>query len=458
MNFENVQEKVNLERRIRKHIHGKKQIFEVESPPGFSGVCERFAKAIVHRRWNLEDDEIKVSSEHGKVRIENAPFDLAHTLLLEGLPFTDVKIQIFRGRCSTIEKLHSVLEKIPWDIWVPAQRRLNWNIRVNSLKSRLYNESQLKIEMMEFLHRRFSHPTFQDTAEIACDVWIERESLEIFLSLGGRNYWQRGQKQTFQHAAPLREDIASCLVLRLRELSLEWHGTDRPTKVFNPFCGTGTLLHEAAILIADCGQLTSNCNNWSYPNLPFFKAASFEHERKKLAERLSLKHSSSAKVTFQAEDLEKDLCEATEQWFHAMNKSGYDCGEAVAHCKNSIDNDATWFCKTSENDMFWILANPPFGLRLSNAHQGGTEQLYARFADRIFKSVHRRGHENSPIASGVVLCPTEAIWQTVRTALKNWPQCCEHFTLGGLDMRAFYFSSPSVDGKRSFQVRKPKSL
>lgn len=455
MNFENVQEKVNLERRIRKHIHGKKQIFEVESPPGFSGVCERFAKAIVHQRWNPDQDEIKFSSENGKVRIENAPFDLAHTLLLEGLPFTDVKVQIFRGRCSTNEKLNSILEKIPWDIWVPAQRQLDWKLRVNSLKSRLYNESQLKSEMMEFFHRRFPHPTFQDTAEIACDVWIERESLEIMMSLGGRNYWQRGQKQTFQHAAPLREDIASCLVLRLRELSLEWHGTDRPTKVFNPFCGTGTLLHEAATLISDCGQLTSNFHSWSYPQLPFFKSASFDHERKKLLERHLLKNSTSSKVTFQAEDVEKNLCEATEQWFPAMNKSGYDCGDVVAHCKDSSDDDSSWFCKSSDADMIWVLANPPFGLRLSNAHQGGTEKLYARFAERIFQSVQRLNHEKKLVASGVLLCPTEAIWQTVRKTLKDWPQRCEHFTLGGLDMRAFYFSSPPSEGKRSFPRQKP---
>jgi 23S rRNA G2445 N2-methylase RlmL len=435
-------EKMNLERRIRKHIHGKKQTFEIDAPPGFSGLCERFARELVTKKWNSELNDIRITSEHGRVRIEDAPFELCHDLLLDGLPFTDVKILIFRGRCSTDDKFRTILEKISWDMWVPKKENLVWNLRVNSLHSRLYNEGRLKLEMTEFLKRRFSGDGGLPSTEVDCDVWIERESLEIFVSLGGRNYWQRGQKQTLHHAAPLREDIAACLVLRLRELSLEWYGIARPRHVVNPFCGTGTLLHEAATLLQDFGRLPAKHDFWNYKRLPFYRKSSFEHSLKKRNESRLSSNPKSSQVTYLGEDLDKDLCDATEQWFRSMRDSGLQCDSGSARCHDSRAGDLPWMKEVEQGEAIWLLANPPFGLRLSNSHHGGTERLYEDFVKRICAWARPADTMETPLVMGVLLCPTEAIWQSVRRSLKGWPQCCEHFTLGGLDIRAFYFSSP----------------
>ena len=446
------------ERRIRKHIHGKTHTFEIECAPGFTELCKRWCDQLWSESpTHAKHPECAALVKNGRLVIENAPFDYCHDLLLRGQPFTDVKIQIFRGRCSNEDKLISHLNSIPWEIWIPQDKKIAWDLRIDSLRSQLYNEKKIKLLFHKFLEQRFARPSTTEDQDIALDLNLEREVLTVSLSLGGRNFWQRKQKESLSHTAPLREDIAACLIIRMHELGVLWGLGHPPQCVLNPFCGTGTLLHESALFLAHIGNMLDQSNTWSYPHLPFYKKAAFLYREKRILNEVKQSFLESENlVTFRAEDLQPDCVSAAQEWFESTGIQNFMPHRAESKCHNSVvPHPLDGLTIPRDNGLGWIVSNPPFGIRLSNNSQGGTENLYRDFAQRI-ASLSNTNSSMRPIERlswlGVVLCPNEDCWRIVQRTLSNWQQKCEHFTLGGLDIRAVYFGHV-VKGAASFAAR-----
>lgn len=429
-------------RRIRKHIYGKKQTFEVECPPGFSELCKKWVDQLLASFISPADSEkCSVQIKNGRVVIENAPFDVCHELLLRGQPFTDVKIQILKGRCSSSDKLQSLLERIAWDMWIPEKTNIDWDIRVDSLRSQLYNEKKLKTLCLDFLGRKFASDSATAPLPVGLDLNLEREVLSLSLSLGGRTFWQRGLKNQVVHAAPLREDLAACIVSRMRDIGQSWGLAHRPDQVINPFCGTGTLLHESAILLSGLGHVLDRSTKWTYLHLPFCRKPALFDRLKKIQNEIRQSNAcSQSPILFQAEDIQAEYSQAAYDWFEQSNLMSYQPVRLEQMCIDSANHTDKTF--SGEFHHLWIVSNPPFGLRLSNSSQGGTATLYRQFADRIGR-LRQQKKSYPPLANqtvlGVVLCPDEDCWRIMQSMLKNWKQKCEHLTLGGLDIRAFYF-------------------
>jgi len=442
MNSQVAQTNKNAERRIRKHIHGQSHTIECLVPAGFIELGKRAAAGLVKKKTDdgtIESTVIK--SQHGRVRIEGIDFDGIHQFLIEGTVFTEIGLRIHRSRCSTEQKMLQILNEIEWDLWLPEPKKTKIDFRVDSHSSQLYHEARTKRLISEFFEKKkFNVDANSDNKNVCCislDVIFERDVLEIFVSLSGRNFWKRGHKENIRHAAPLREDIASCLVHRLAELTTEHLQISQPTCVINPFCGTGTLLHESAIYLWKSGHLSSERSEWAYSKLPFFKDKSFAHALKLKAQSIALTPTENAfKVRFIGEDLDADLCRVTQAWFDQTNLKL----SRQAHAK--ILNIDSCFAKISSTDFggtdaIWVLANPPFGLRLSTERQGGIEELYSNFALRMSELfVHL--NKISVSASCLILCPNEVVWKILQNTLKEFRRESEHFTLGGLDIRAFY--------------------
>lgn len=435
-----------LERRIKKHIHAQLHTVECSIPPGFVELGKRFVETLLTGHTSSDPQaQTKVEIHGNNVRIENLPFDAVHELLFEGLVFSDIKIRILRSRCSAESKLEKIVSETDWQLWLPVVDGKSLDVRVDSLNSQLYHEGRIKRLFLDTLSKiKFQGKNETARSEkgepVALDITLEREVLEIFVSLGGRSFWKRGHKQTFQHAAPLREDIASCLVQRLAEISKEQLGIETPSHVLNPFCGTGTLLHESALSITKCSQLLSEISRWSYPCLPFFKEKSFAHVRKKKLGNLEQAMSGSVKsVSFFGEDLDPALCTATAKWFAEAQARIPIKAEAASFLVDSCKPNMH-LAKVSSGDCLWILANPPFGIRMSNESRGGSEKLYQQFGSRLADMMLSLSRKNGK-ACGVVLCPSEETWRAIQKELRQLRQICEHLTLGGLDIRAIYFTN-----------------
>jgi 23S rRNA G2445 N2-methylase RlmL len=440
---------VNLERRIRKHIHAQRHTFECQVPAGFAELGMRSGKHLL-AEYESPDSEnaLRFSLRGSRVRIENLPFDAINQLLFNGLVFSDIRLRMLRARCTGEQKLRQLLAEFPWELWALLKDAAEWEIRVDSQASHLYHEGKIKQIVREEVQKLFAQKAAADTAgassRVELDFILHREVLEIFISVSGRDFWKRGHKQTFEHAAPLREDIAACLVLRLSELSREKLKLHRPSHIFNPFCGTGTLMHEAALFLSGSAHLVSDNQHWAYPTLPFFKDKAFSHFRKKQIELRSKENGQLKLIHFLGEDLDPRLCEVSEKWFAQAGQHLHTLASANAVCRDSCQSTEA-YPADSQPSSLWIFANPPYGLRLSNRAQGGTEQLYLKFFQRM-ANLSRNFAEKSLPLCGVVLCPSEETWRIGVREMKGSFTHCEHFTLGGLDVRAFYFLNNKKSG------------
>lgn len=79
------------------------------------------------------------------------------------------------------------------------------------------------------------------TPQVTFDVYINRDQVTIALNTSGAPLFKRGYREETGEA-PLNEVVAAGLI--------RMSGWDRKSTFFDPFCGSGTLLIEAALLAA----------------------------------------------------------------------------------------------------------------------------------------------------------------------------------------------------------------
>jgi putative N6-adenine-specific DNA methylase len=133
------------------------------------------------------------------------------------------------------------IEAIPWERYLPAGKPVL--VRADSRASKLYHEKAVAERVLQGISKRLK-------AEVApavgadedhaprVEVWIERDECVVALDASGLLHRRGWRLETAK--APLRETLAAALLVAAR-----WDGT---TPLIDPFCGSGTIAIEAALL------------------------------------------------------------------------------------------------------------------------------------------------------------------------------------------------------------------
>lgn len=189
------------------------------------------------------------------------------------------------------------------------------------------------------------------------DIWIhlyiEKQHATISLDTSGGALHRRGFRRE-QTAAPIKETLGAAMVA----LS-GWRG-DRP--LYDPMCGSGTLLCEALMA---AGRIPSGYlrKAFGFFHLPDFDASLWRQVKKKADAQIS----SLPPGLLSGSDLDSRAVKAAQS-----NCSRLPGGDAIRlSCKPFEQIDKL------ENHV--ILCNPPYGIRLRQA--GGLEDFYKSFGD-----------------------------------------------------------------------------
>ncbi|MEO0529809.1 MAG: bifunctional 23S rRNA (guanine(2069)-N(7))-methyltransferase RlmK/23S rRNA (guanine(2445)-N(2))-methyltransferase RlmL [Planctomycetota bacterium] len=170
-----------------------------------------------------------------------------------------VLIRVAEGPASDFGQLFDLTRAAPWSEWIPADGK--FPVRGRSYKSQLSSvpacQRIVKKAVVEQL--REGHGT-EELPEIAGDYAIEialaNDTATLYLDTTGVGLHKRGYRPLVGEA-PLRETLAAALVTLSR-----W----RPEQPFwDPFCGTGTLAIEAAMIgrhLAPGVNRTFACETW----------------------------------------------------------------------------------------------------------------------------------------------------------------------------------------------------
>lgn len=262
-----------------------------------------------------------------------------------------VLIRIASDPASDFDLLFDMARTAPWSEWIPADG--GFPVRGRSHKSQLTSvpavQRTVKKAVVEALREQHGVEELPETAgEYAIEVALADDEATLLLDTTGVGLHKRGYRPLVG-AAPLRETLAAGLVTLSR-----W----RPEQPFwDPFCGTGTLAIEAAMIgrgIAPGLRRTFACEVW--PRL----AGEAWRELRDAAERRA---KPSLPERLLATDASEEALRAARR--HAENAGVLD----DIHFQRRDFGEVS-----SKRDYGCLITNPPYGERIGEVEE--IERLY----------------------------------------------------------------------------------
>ncbi len=191
------------------------------------------------------------------------------------------------------------------------------------------------------------------TPQVLFDVYINKKEVIISLNTSGAPLFQRGYRDSIGEA-PLNEVIAAGLI--------RMSGWDKKSTFMDPFCGSGTLLIEAALMAAGLPPQIER-QHFAFKNFKNYDAEVWESILAEIPRRVT-----ELPCEIIGSDIEADMVTRARR-----NLRGLPIGRFV---KTSVDafQDVK---KPSEDATGIMISNPPYGERMGEE----VEEMYEELGD-----------------------------------------------------------------------------
>lgn len=272
------------------------------------------------------------------------------------------RIMINMGQFTalTFTELFDNVKALPWENFIGEFDA--FPVNGSSLNSTLHSipdcQSIIKKAIVERLKSKYNISWFEETgAEVKIRFSILKDNVTLMIDTSGEGLHKRGYRRN-SNDAPLKETLAAAMCDLARIYP--------DTKLYDPFCGSGTILIESALMATKTA-----------PGLRrFFAAERFSSIPKNVwqEERMRAQDQILHNIDFLATgfDIDSKCVELTMQ---NAKKAGVDkyVKAAVADVKDFK------FCE----ERALVITNPPYGERLLDIKQA--EDLY-RVMGNVFKA------------------------------------------------------------------------
>lgn len=145
-------------------------------------------------------------------------------------------------RAVTFEQLFEGVKSLPWERWIDKKDK--FPVKGRSLSSQLSSvpdcQSIIKKAIVERLKLKHKVPWFEESGSMyQVQFLILKDSVSVMLDTSGVGLHKRGYRANAAEA-PIKETLAAAMA----NLARLWPDS----KVYDPFCGSGTILIESALL------------------------------------------------------------------------------------------------------------------------------------------------------------------------------------------------------------------
>lgn len=258
-------------------------------------------------------------------------------------------------RARTFAELERRAKAVPWDEWLRDDMRVR--LRVTCRKSRLYHSDAVAERVAGAITARsralVTTDNTADDDEPAAQqlilVRLLRDECTIRIDTSGAHMHRRGYRQAVVKA-PLRETLAAAILL-----AAEWNVS---APLIDPFCGSGTIAIEAALLARNIAPGIKR--EFAFMSWPTFDSAAWtatlDHAR--TLERRT------APAPIIAADRDEGAIDATRA--NAQRAGVLDDIDARCQPLSALDPPTT---------PGWLVSNPPYGVRVGERHS--LRDLYA---------------------------------------------------------------------------------
>ena len=243
------------------------------------------------------------------------------------------------------EELFQGVKAIAWETLLPADAA--FPIRAKCVKSQLMSPSDVqkigKRAMVERMKQAYRLDWFPETGvSFQVDISIRNDRVTVAVDASGEPLSKRGYR-TWNGEAPLRETLAAALVLQSG-----WHPWQR---LYDPCCGTGTLLIEAAfIALGRAPGLTRRFAMETWPCVPVEDLNRLRREA-----RLKYEEGGKREIRIAGSDIDPEAIELAKRH---LKQAGL-AGRIQLEVRDMRDVNLS-----GEPGVF--IANPPYGERLDN--------------------------------------------------------------------------------------------
>lgn len=272
-----------------------------------------------------------------------------------------VQLEIETFPARTFDELFDRIREVPWEEWIPS----GWAfiIRGYSRKSELFGvpsiQRTIKKGIVERLGKRRGTavggvvPEDPDIGVIRLQFSILSDEVHLLIDTSGDSLHKRGYRPV-SNAAPLKETLAAAMLKIMR-----WEPFSDEA-LLDPFCGSGTIAIEAAMMAADMPPGLNR--RFAGEQWPVLDLRAFELARE--AGREQMDASAPDEPFIFASDIDKDtLGIAVEN----ANRAGVRPFISFSRRDIANINGRDWLNSHPDFDRCLILGNPPYGERMSDA-------------------------------------------------------------------------------------------
>lgn len=203
---------------------------------GLEAVTKREIYDLGYEITKVEDGRITFEGDEEAVCRANIFLRTAERVLL----------QVGRFRATTFEELFQGIKAIPWEEYIPENGKF-WVKKASSIKSKLFSPSDIQsiakkamVERMKQSYRKEWFP--EDGAPYPVRIFLLKDEVMVALDTSGDSLHKRGYR-LMTSKAPLTETLAAALIMLT-----PWK---KDRILVDPFCGSGTLPIEAAMMAAN---------------------------------------------------------------------------------------------------------------------------------------------------------------------------------------------------------------
>ncbi|EKO50274.1 RNA methylase, PF01170 family [Leptospira kirschneri str. 200801925] len=307
--------------------------YHASCPDGLSGLL----------REEVLEAGLKIISENrGGIFFQGPARSLKEFILSTGVA-SGISISLKYWRVENPEDLYDQALQFPFEKILTSEHSLRIDSTTkDSLKDSRYATYKLKDAIFDRFRSKGKEPPkiSRDEPDFLFYLRSHSEHAKLSLGLNTRPLQQRGHGR-IGGEAPIREILASALI--------RYSGWNTKSSLYDPFCGSGTVVVEAALKLLYGGHTNYRSLASSLPFQKLFGQPNFK-------ENLNL----SSEIKIFASDLDPKALGLAK--LNAKNAG-------VDHLIHFFESDAKIYENEIKISEGFIVTNPPYGVRLGTKEE-----------------------------------------------------------------------------------------
>ncbi len=183
------------------------------------------------------------------VRFHGSPETLYRCCLWSRLA-NRILLPVLRGKADSEDALYQLVQTHDWSQHMSVGKTLavDFFSSHSQVSHTLYGAQKVKDAIVDqFREQTGERPSVdRETPDLRINVYVHRDNARIALDMSGSSLHRRGYREQSTRA-PLKENLAAAMLASCDWLTLAAKGQS----LFDPMCGSGTILIEAALIATD---------------------------------------------------------------------------------------------------------------------------------------------------------------------------------------------------------------